>query len=649
MEQSVSAGWRDRAVRALALLVGAVGVVNVVGALRPAAGARLALLAPYVPGVARHGAHLAAALLGFALLLLAQNLWRRKQVAWLLAIVLLGLSAAVHLLKGLEWEAALVALATAIGLWGLRDEFQAQSDPPSVRRGLIVLASSLAFTVLYGALGFYLLDRHFGMTISPGAAVRQAVLRLITLEGPVPVTGFGRYFGISLFFVAGGTVSYGLLALFRPVVGRGPATAAERERARQIVVDYGHTFVAPFTLLPDKAYFFSPGGSVVAYTVKGRVAVALGDPVGPAADLGPAIRGFQQHCVHADWRSAFVDVPAESVAAYRTAGFHLLHIGDEAIVDLAGFTLQGNDNKRLRAAVNRLAKAGYRTEHVPPPLSDALLRELRAVSDEWLTMMHGREKRFALGWFDDDYLRSGPVMVVRAPDGRLTAFGNIVTEFQKKELTLDLIRRRRQVENGTMDFLFAGVFQWARDQGFSSFNQGLSPLAGVGNAATDPAAERALHYLFEHVNRFYDFQGLRAFKEKFHPRWEPRYLAFPGPGSLPTVVVALVRALAGDDFLVDAFKDLQGRRVDPGPKPGPPSTAERPGATSDPGDPDISLAGIVQQVYAGPSPFDGRRLPAPRAEPAAGFVRQVRRAGSANGAALNCGLAEGSRCGARSG
>jgi len=184
------------------------------------------------------------------------------------------------------------------------------------------------------------------------------------------------------------------------------------------------------------------------------------------------------------------------------------------------------------------------------------LEELREVSDAWLAMMHGREKRFTLGWFDDAYIRSGPVMAIHTPENTISAFANIVTEYQRNELTIDLMRRRAEIENGTMDFLFISLLEWAKVQGYASFNLGFSPLSGVGEAVNDPLFERALHFIYEHINQFYNFKGLHEFKAKYHPCWEPRYFIFENPAGLLAAATALTRASSGDDFIWDYARAL---------------------------------------------------------------------------------------------
>lgn len=162
-------------------------------------------------------------------------------------------------------------------------------------------------------------------------------------------------------------------------------------------------------------------------------------------------------------------------------------------------------------------------------------------------------KKFSLGWFDEAYLRDCVIAVVYEPQGKITAFANIVPEYQHNEVTLDMMRHRPTMENGTMDFLFSSMLQYFKEKNYDSFNFALSALAGVGETSQSRRLEKVLGYLYEHLNRFYNFKGLHAYKEKFRPRWEPRYLVYPSLRSLPDVVVALIRADSGDRLL-DYFK-----------------------------------------------------------------------------------------------
>lgn len=544
------------------------GLVNLLSATTPGLHSRVALLQTWLPLSVRASSHLAATLSGFALLLLARGLARRKRAAWLLTLAALTVSAAGHLLKGLDYEEAALALALAGWLLHRRALFSARSDPPSMRHAGGVLAAAVLFTLVYGVLGLDFLDHHFSIDFSFARAVRQVVTMFTQFDAPdlVPLTPFGRYFAGSIYLVAAATMGYALLALVRPVLVRAPANAGERARARAIVERWGCTSLAWFALSPDKSYWFSEGGSVAAFVVSRTVCLALGDVIGPPGDVLPALLGFRAFCARNDWQPAFVATEPDSLAEYEAVGLSTLCIGYEAIVPLRDYSLAGGRSKDIRGRVVRLKKLGYTARLHPAPLPDILLAELRTVSDEWLSLVRGGEKSFFIGAFEDDYIRHCPVMAVHGPDNRVCAFANLYPEFGRNEATIDLMRRRRAGENGIMELLFVSLFFWAKENGYDTFNLGLSPLAGVGHDMDDPAGERALRFIYERSRKYYNFQGLHGFKSKFHPQWSPRYLIYPGASSLPAVALAVIRAHAGENFLwnsLRAFPELRRHPCSP--------------------------------------------------------------------------------------
>ncbi len=555
--QDISERW---SVRIMAVLAALMGLVNVLSALMPGLVSRIELIRPDLPLYVQHGGRLTATLSGFALLMLASGLWRGKRNAWLLTLIVLVISAASHLVKGLDYEEAALSTALAVWLFTQRTHFHALSDAPSIRQGLRVLAGSVLFTLLYGAAGFYLLDRHFHRSFGLFDALKQTVIMLTQFYDPglAPTTRFGRYFIGSIYTIGAVTFGYSLWMLLRPVLFRQFGSQTERERARHIIEHYGRSSLARAALFPDKAFYFSPGGSVIAYITIGRTAVTLGDPIGPPEDLAAAVAGFQSLCKHNDWLPTFYQTLPETLPAYLQAGFNSLVIGEEAIVDLQTFTLTGNANKPVRTACNRLTRTNHSARVYEPPIPAEVLAELRVISDEWLTMMAGSEQRFSLGWFDDAYIRASPVAAVLDERGCIMAFANLVPEYAQPEVAVDLMRRRDRVEPGTMEYLFVTMFDWARAHGYQTFNLGLSSLAGTGEQPDSPAAERALHYIYEHVNQFYNFKGLHAFKEKFHPNWSPRYLVYPGAANLPASVVGVIRANTGEEaFPLGYIKGLR--------------------------------------------------------------------------------------------
>jgi phosphatidylglycerol lysyltransferase len=545
--EAVSELW---GVRLAAIFTGLMGVINLFSAIMPAMPTRLAALEQFSPLSVREGSHLAAALAGFALLLLAANLWRRKRMAWLIALIVLVFSAVTHIYKDLEFLEAAFSAGLAIWLFTQRKAFHARSDPPSVRSGLGVMVGALLFTLAYGAAGFYLLDRHFSVRFNLVTALRQTVVMFTSFYDPglEPVTRYGRFFASSIYLVAAATFGYAMLALVRPVWVRRPASQPDRQRAREIVEAYGHTALARLTLLNDKTYYFSPGGSLIAFVARGRVALVLGDPVGPPQDLAEALQGFKEYCARNDWQPVFYQTLPDALAVYQQAGLRAACIGNEAMVDLASFDLQSPAMTELHRAVERVAGLGYTARVYEPPLTGELLHELHAISDEWLTLVSGVERRYSRGWFDEEYIRSSRVIVIYTGEGIACAFANLLPEYQRSALSADLMRLRSGADKDTLDFLFVRLFIWAKAQGYAAFDLGLSGLSVNPEKGSDPVVERTLQFIFEHVNTFYDFKGLDAFKARFHPAWSPRYLVYTSPANLPALALALVRADSGDSF-----------------------------------------------------------------------------------------------------
>ncbi|BCL35039.1 phosphatidylglycerol lysyltransferase domain-containing protein [Nostoc sp. MS1] len=535
-----------------AILTAVVGVVNLLSSVTPNLYGRNHWLKEFLPFDIRASGHIFAALTGFILLTLATNLLRRKRVAWILTIGILVISIISHLLKGWDYEESILSGILLVQLILMRHVFTAQSDRPSVAQGVRILIGALLFTLAYGTVGFYLLDGKFTENFNWGEAVVQTLAMFFTEDnwGLQPKSKFGEFFANSIYIIAASTMTFAVIMLLQPVLSRNAATANEQRKAKEIVQDYGRSSLAALTLLSDKSYYFSPSGrSVIAYVPKGRGAIALGDPIGPIEDRMETIVSFWEFCQRNDWYPAFYQTLPDDLEMYTSLGFRVLKIGEEAIVDLKSFTLQGKAGKNFRPSINRLTKLGYQINFHQPPITNELLQQLKPVSDEWLRMVQGSEKRFSLGWFDEAYLRECEIAVIMNPNGQIDAFTNLLPEYQLNEATIDLMRHRESMENGTMDFLFTSLLQHFKDQGYDSFNFGLSALAGVGEQPESRRLEKVLRYLYEHLNRFYNFQGLHSYKEKFHPRWEGRYLVYPSLTSLPDVVVALIRADSGDRLL----------------------------------------------------------------------------------------------------
>jgi phosphatidylglycerol lysyltransferase len=507
-----------------ALLAGAVLLVS--GAT-PAEVERLHLLRRFVPLPIVETSHLVGSLVGAALLLVSRALSRRLDGAWVVAVALLGAGAVASLVKGLDWEEATLLGGLLLALLPFRRQFYRRSsllDEPLTAPWFLAAASIVATSVWIVTFAYRHLEYSsdtllvFAFHADAPRSLRAAVVLV---------------FALALLSLA---------ALLRPRP-REPARPgpAELERVRPLV-DAAPQSLAHAALVGDKALLFSPAGDAfLMYGVEGRSWVALGDPVGPdraATELAWRLRELSDR--HGGF-TCFYQVGAATLPRYLDMGLALFRLGEEALVPLEGFSLDGPARRPLRQAFHRGEREGLRFEVVPASALPPLVPELRAVSDAWLAEKHVREKAFSVGYFDERYLCEGPAALVRQGD-RIVAFANLWVSASKVELSFDLMRHAPGAPGTTMDFLFASIMSWGRAEGYRSFTLGMAPFSGLEDRALAPLWTKVGARLFRHGEYFYNFQGLRQYKEKFAPEWRPRYLAAPGGLRLP-VVLANVAAL----------------------------------------------------------------------------------------------------------
>lgn len=280
------------------------------------------------------------------------------------------------------------------------------------------------------------------------------------------------------------------------------------------------------------------------YQVEGRSWVVMGDPVGDPADFPDLVRSFLAEIDRHGGRPAFYNVGTDHTDLYRDCGLRLAKLGEEAVVPLTEFALTGKARMGLRNCRNKSQRLGLSVEVVAPQDVPPLLPALREVSDAWLTHRNGKEKRFSLGAFDEEYVRRFPLVVVRQ-EGRIVAFATLWVGGDGREVQVDLMRRLPDGPRTVMTYLFVECILWAKENGFASFNLGMAPLSGLRTGATASSWDRAGHLLWTHGEKFYNFKGLRTFKQGFDPRWRNCYVAAPGGLALPNVMVDVATLVGG--------------------------------------------------------------------------------------------------------
>ncbi len=507
------------------------GALLLLSAAFPAAAERLALLDRHLPWILLEGSHFSSVLAGVLLLGLARGIAAGMRGAYQVAQPVLLTGALLALLKGVAVEEAALLLTLSALLRANRSDFHRRGYPlasPRSLRWLLAVLATLGAIALLGALlyGPGELAAGFG-TLAPGPhSARFAHALLALLLGLLALLGWSWY------------------AVPPPELSLPDRDALER--ARRFYAEVACTPYSFLSLMGDKYLLHRVDGrSLIQYGTIRQHLVALGDPACAPSNLPAAIHGFRRLADDYDRVPVFYQVREGHLHHYHEAGFRLLKLGESAHVDLTAFTLKGKPGAKYRAALNRADRDGLAFEMLLQPLDEATWQQLRAVSDAWLGERGMGEIGFSLGSFNGDFLAWFPIAVAKQ-DGRIIAFANVVDDFgHGASCSIDLMRYLPDAPHGTMDFLFVNLLLHGQAAGFRWFDLGMAPLSGVGRSPWSPRDERLLKLVYELGNRFYNYQGLRSYKEKFRPAWRGVYLAYPRGHALAPILLDVTALIAG--------------------------------------------------------------------------------------------------------
>ena len=517
-------------VRLLGYLTFLAGLVLLVSAAYPTLAERSAVLHSYLPPTVVEGSHLLSVVAGVVLLGLSRGIAGQVRRAYQLTLFMLLAGALLSLAKGLDYEEASYLLVLAAVLYTRREHFERLAYPLLSRRNLLWLLALLAALAGYAWLGAALYGSEAWaaslLKFAPGEHTPRFARSLLA----VLVTGAGM-------------LGWLAFAMPRPRLVL-PDAAALAEAKAFYSTHGGHEF-AHLTLLGDKYLFHTPArDALIAFgSIRNRL-VALGDPAGAPAALEGAILAFRQFADRYGCVPVFYEVSEANLHLYHDHGFGLFKLGEQALVPVADFSLRGKKRDDLRSAVNRALREGLGFAMLDHPLPEATWAELRVVSDQWLGTKTA-EKGFSLGRFDRHYLSQAPIAVVRRGES-IVAFASLMPDYrQNQELSIDLMRHASDAPPGCMDFLFVRLLEYARDAGYAWFNLGMAPLAGVGETKYARPGERLARLAYEYGNRFYNYKGLRSYKEKFQPVWRGAYLAYPYQMSPHFLLLDIAALIAG--------------------------------------------------------------------------------------------------------
>jgi lysyl-tRNA synthetase, class II len=492
----------------LSWVAAGVGLVGIVSAVTPEIAGRYDLVRGVLPPGVPYVARIAALAFGLALIWLSRSLARRRRRAWQLAVVALVAVSLAHLAKGLDVEEASLGLVLLVALIRYRKRFDVPGDPLQIRPAV---ATALALISATGA-AFALEVR--GVATDRAADALSAVALLL---------GFRA-----------------LHLWLRPLSERVRQSAEERRHVRELVRRYGDDSLAFFALRLDKSWFFSPTRrSFLAYRVVGGAALVSGDPIGDEREFGELLAEFQRVCHARGWRLALLSVRGELLPAARRLGLRAIKIGDEAVVRTDRFSLEGRSIRKVRQAVARLERSGYRFRVVAAAEVDAELRvQLEHVSACWRGA--SAERGFSMA-MDDPFREPETLFAVAEDDDGVGGFLHLVPAAHGRAYSLGAMRRLRSTPNGLMEYLVVETIAWARDRNIGELSLNFCVFTDFLDGKPRSALHALVRRCLRAADRTFQIERLLVFNRKFQPEWRPRYLCVERLSDLGLVGLAYLR------------------------------------------------------------------------------------------------------------
>jgi phosphatidylglycerol lysyltransferase len=515
--------------QAIAIAAFLAGAVLLFSGATPGLGDRLTLLRNFVPLSVLELSHLLGSVVGVGLLIIAHGLYRRLHTAWWITIWLLCAGILLSLLKGFDYEEASVLAVVVILLASARSRFRRRASLIEQHYSSAWIAAFFLVLLMAGWLVLFAY-RHLPYD--------NELWWQFAFQASAP-----RSLRASLLAVMIGA-AYGLWRVLRPERPRFTAPKSADLECVAALIENGEATTANLALLGDKNLLFNKDRTAcIMFQSSGNSWVAMGDPIGPA-ELGEELAWeFLEECDGMAVSPVFYQVTPDRLPLYVDLGLTLSKLGEEARVPLESFSLEGAARADLRQAQRRASRDGATFEIVGRGHVAAILPELRAVSDAWLAAKNAAEKRFSLGFFDERYLTYFDVGVVRH-QGAVVAFANL-WRGGLTELSVDLMRYNDAAPKGVIDYMLIECMLWGRAQGFRWFNLGMAPLSGLEEHALAPTWHKLGRIVQRYGETFYNFEGLRKFKEKFNPVWRPRYLAAPDGLAMAGALLDVTALISG--------------------------------------------------------------------------------------------------------
>lgn len=461
--------------------------------------------------------HLLASITGTLLLILAYGIKRRLDIAYFLTIILILLGNMFLIFKGFSYSISIILFITFIFLIFERKKFYRKSSILNEEinlKWIVLIGMVIVFSIGIGIFSFENIE------------YSNELWWQFTLDNEAPMFMRASLVSVLIF------ICFLILRMFHPIIQIDKIKSSDVQEEIKEIVKFSKFSNSNLAFLDDKyIYFNEEKTNFIMYGKNHNRIISMGDPVGNEENLKDIIWDFYNITKRSGYNIVFYEINKENLNYYLDVGLKIFKIGEEAIVDLRNFTLEGSSQRKLRYIYNKGIKMGITFEIVK---FENVKDELKEISDSWLKSKSGSEKEFSLGKFDEEYLSKFEIAVLKY-EGKIIAFANIWKTYGKEELSIDLMRYNNEAPTGSMEFLFISLMLWGKQEGYKSFSLGMAPLSGLENRKNSSFWNKFGSFIFKNGGNFYNFIGLKNFKNKFNPKWKPKYIAISGNFNFPLV------------------------------------------------------------------------------------------------------------------
>lgn len=515
----------------LSVLVFLSGVVLLVSAIYPPAADRIKFMSEILSMSFLKFSHRISLLIGLMLLMISKEIFYKVKRSYYMTMVLLMLGGISTFLKGFDYEEALFILVVLAILRLAKNSFYRKSIPLKLTNYTFIAL------VIIGL---------FSILISLVYKYKHNIIHLYNHNYYLNTFATNRH------YIEMGIFTYTSFIIFL-ILWYITSTKIEKDPIYRSGVDIKKVTnflmqtdngdaLTHLVYLGDKNVFWGLNDTaMIIYTKFKDKIIVLGNPVVSRENLSQCIQEFQTFLDTYGYKPTFYQIDEKNLPIYHDNGYYFFKLGEEAVVDLEEFNLIGSKKSSFRNLLKRFPKEGYSFEVSYPSFNENLLEELEDISNEWL---EGRkEKGFSMGWFNKEYLQNAPIAMVKNYKGEVIAFISMMYNYDAKSVSMDLMRHKKDTPNSTMEYLILSSILYFKDKGYKKFNLGEAPLSNVGFTQNSHTQEKVARLVYNYGQVFYSFTGLRKYKEKFGPNWEPRYLAYSKFFSLAEILLDIFRMI----------------------------------------------------------------------------------------------------------